>query len=70
MSTISIGRHGIRLLVHAAAVWLFDGDKAIPFQFAEYGGGRAAMKAAIRCADERNLVHDEEHEADAAKGTP
>lgn len=53
---IHIGRHGIRLLPDNDCVWLIHGDTRLRFSFAEYKGGRGAMRAAIREAEQRNEV--------------
>lgn len=60
MTRVDIGRHGVHLLVDVDAVWVVDGRSRVPFDFAAYGGGVGAMRAAKRDADERNLIRDEQ----------
>lgn len=57
--SISIGRHGIRILFHDETVWLIDGAERQPFHHREHGGGRFAAKAAINEAEKRNQIRDQ-----------
>lgn len=56
MSVIHFG--SIKLVVMQTAIWMHDGETSMPFWFREYDGPRNAMRAALRCAQERSEIRD------------